>query len=370
MTLILFDAPSSNLRSVPASDAQPLIWKGVPPLGTTPLLAFRPWLVADLITRTLSLENGHVGFTALPVNAALPVPKGSPDQLSAVGITDVQWLDHEKGHEALSSERWAVRGFSDPGDADVRREGGSEHSSIDIVVSSEPHNDGDAALASLSLDQALSDYEGLTLRYALIRRVHYRSPLILRPDELESASGKMGYFYGTLQRCAHFLEDNERDLHGVLPRQALMDDLRSGVISALHDDLNLTSALLSINLAFTALNELLGSRTPAKRAVAAVAMERILGIVQELDSVFGLFGETPEAFLLRHRTRGAQRRGLDETVIERQIAARIAARTARDWTLADRIGAELGAQGVVLMDHPGGTHWRLSLAGASQVDEL
>jgi cysteinyl-tRNA synthetase len=45
--------------------------------------------------------------------------------------------------------------------------------------------------------------------------------------------------------------------------------------------------------------------------------------------------------------------------VERRIAARIAARRAKNWPESDRIRAELAAGGVVLEDKPGGaTVWR------------
>jgi cysteinyl-tRNA synthetase len=81
-----------------------------------------------------------------------------------------------------------------------------------------------------------------------------------------------------------------------------------------------------------------------------------------MGAVLGLLQQDPDAYLKRARpAAGAaeERESLSDAEIESRLAARRAARGARNFREADRIRDELSAAGVLLEDKPSGlTEWR------------
>ena len=173
---------------------------------------------------------------------------------------------------------------------------------------------------------------GEEIRLALLA-THYRDPLDWTDDRLRQARHSLDRFYRALS----------------LPRAAALerfgeaDEALRPVREALYDDMNTP-------LALTQLHELAGevnrASSDAERSALQNALTvggRLMGLL-ESDPLEWLRGTTPA----------------DAPQIEERIARRAAARGERRFAEADRIRAELAAEGVILEDKPDGTTswWR------------
>ena len=72
-------------------------------------------------------------------------------------------------------------------------------------------------------------------------------------------------------------------------------------------------------------------------------------------ATLGVLQQAPRSFLQGGVAAGQG--GLDDAAIAAQIAARSAAKAARNFAEADRIRQALAAQGIELKDSPAGTTW-------------
>ena len=196
-------------------------------------------------------------------------------------------------------------------------------------------------------------HRGETIRLALLM-AHYRQPLDWTESLLKEAKDKLDYFYGLLRQAmpaaAIFdpladVDSDEAHRPLSLPFElALMDDLNTPrAISHLHE---LGSALANSlrHADFRTMDGL-------KLGLAGVNENR--RDLLRAANLLGLLGANPDQWFTE---------GFDvdtETQITDRIAARTAAKAAKNWAEADRIRDELKADGIVLEDRPDGTtDWR------------
>ena len=110
----------------------------------------------------------------------------------------------------------------------------------------------------------------------------------------------------------------------------------------MDDDFNTADAISVIFEMVREINTAVSPATDPSKALAQACLDRFLELCDVLGIPFGSdSSEDPEA-----------------KAIEEKIAARQAARKAKNWAEADRIRDELKAAGIVLEDTPQGVKWK------------
>jgi cysteinyl-tRNA synthetase len=165
-----------------------------------------------------------------------------------------------------------------------------------------------------TVHELLDQYPGEAIRLLLLT-AHYRQPLDFTHEGLVQAKATLDRWYGALR-------GKDAKLGNSVPQS---------VEDALNDDFNTPLAISAIHA--------LGD--PADVRAGANAL--------------GLLQQDPEAWF---RWTPAGSAGPSDAEIETAIAARQAARKARDFKESDRIRDELKGKGVILEDGAKGTTWK------------
>ncbi len=177
---------------------------------------------------------------------------------------------------------------------------------------------------------------------AFVLASHYRGPINYGEENLRQADS-------ALQRLYLALRDVAPATHYEPGRASRR------FADAMNDDFNTPEALAAMQSLARELNAVKAAGNG--EAAAAYAAE-----LRALGSTLGLLEREPEEWLATHSelTAGAETPAgrPDLAEIDRLVAARTAARRARNWAESDRIRDELADRGVVLEDGATGTSWR------------
>ncbi|KAB0650141.1 cysteine--tRNA ligase [Burkholderia diffusa] len=183
-----------------------------------------------------------------------------------------------------------------------------------------------------TIREVLERYDAEVMRFFIVR-THYRSPLNYSDVHLDDARASLTRLYTALKDVepdALALDWNEPHAQRFA--------------AAMNDDINTPVAVAT-------LFELAGEVNRTRDASLARQLKQLAGLL-------GLLGREPRVFL-QQGTGAAQAGGVAADEIEAKIAARVAAKQAKDYAEADRIRAELLDAGIALEDKPGGsTEWR------------
>jgi cysteinyl-tRNA synthetase len=199
---------------------------------------------------------------------------------------------------------------------------------------------GNVALAH----DLLQEQPGEALRWALLVG-HYRAPLEWNGELIEQARNALDRLYRVLDDTGRFLSGTNEPPAGGRESEGARKAY-DAVLAALDDDLNTPEAFAAL----FQLADQVRAAVMAKNATQAVASRDLL---VQAGGLMGFLQGDPQAWF---------QGGADEEFkgrVEELLAARHAARAAKDWPQADRIRAELAALNVEVMDGPTGATWRI-----------
>lgn len=220
-----------------------------------------------------------------------------------------------------------------------------------------------------TIAEMLRSYHPEVVRIFMLQS-HYRSPVDFSAASLAEARMGMERFYVALQGLNEALAGAGEDARNAVDPARLAGrekDLAERIAllperfaEAMDDDFNTARALGYIFDAVRHVNAYLGETKGKVAPEAAAVLARARTVLRETGAVLGLFREDPDEYFRLDRGREAGKRGIDAAEVERLIAARTAARAAKDWGRADEIRNDLAARGVVLKDSPAGTTWKIA----------
>jgi cysteinyl-tRNA synthetase len=182
--------------------------------------------------------------------------------------------------------------------------------------------------------EVLKQYKPEIIRFFILSS-HYRSPLNYSDEQLNDASAALTRLYTSLRDC---------------PVENIIIDAeyKSRFEDAMDDDFNTPVALSVLFDLARELNKAKEVDTERTNCLSSTLIK--------LAALLGLLQDDPEKFLKSSVINDAD---FTDDLVEQQIQARLEAKQAKNWQLADEIRNVLKEQGVILEDAPNGlTSWR------------
>ncbi len=216
-----------------------------------------------------------------------------------------------------------------------------------------------------TIKEVLEKYDSEVLRFFLLS-AHYRSPLDFSDQNLDESIVGLERIYAALAGIEDIIavdttppqwEDVARLSEAEQELLAKSGEIRQRFKEAMDDDFNTALAIGHVFDLVRCINRVLaegGGHSAVSRSILIGAKTNIC----TLGGVLGLFGTLPAEFFARIQQRRMTGVELSAAEIDKLVAERSAARTAKDFKRSDEIRDYLLAQNIVLLDGPQGTTWK------------
>ena len=180
----------------------------------------------------------------------------------------------------------------------------------------------------------LKSFDPEVLRFFMLR-AHYRSPINYSDAQLEESRSGLARLYTALAQVTN-IGNALVDSHNPWAKR---------FADAMNDDFNTPEAIAVL---FDLASEVNRAQGVEKQTLAST--------LKGLGTALNFLQRDPTQFL---QSGTKEQDGLSPNQIDEQIAARVAAKQAKDFAQADQIRKVLLEQGIILEDKPGGiTEWR------------
>jgi cysteinyl-tRNA synthetase len=198
-----------------------------------------------------------------------------------------------------------------------------------------------------TIKDVLKIYDPETVRFFILRS-HYRSPLNYSNIHLDDAKAALRRLYTALDSISSAVTQNqsqhESQSQPIQAKTLELDWTHPFALrfkAAMDEDFATPEA---VSVLFDLAGELNRSKDPS-----------LAYLLKGLGSILGILSREPSDFL--QSDTGSLAGGLTPGEIQQQIDARATAKKNKDFALADKIRADLTAQGIVLKDSAQGTQW-------------
>ena len=215
-----------------------------------------------------------------------------------------------------------------------------------------------------TIKEVLEKYDSEVLRFFLLS-AHYRSPLDFSDQNLTEAETGMERIYSALAGIDAALAQGTVPAEAGTPPAEAEEELRAKVAAfperfreAMDDDFNSALALGNVFDLVRSVNRVT-AEGEGGRGVSHALLSAAQGSIRELGGVLGVFTSEPAGYFARIKGRKVAGLAILPEEIERLIAERAAARSAKDFKRGDEIRDDLLARGIVLLDGPQGTTWKV-----------